>query len=133
MLKMHKIGFKVKATAQEYCPESPSKSQVNKTLKRKKQTTRTTTPGELRKSIAFRSTALRVDIVVPQNSTAGEYANYIHNKKHKPDGWRKRGLGTQAKGSQADEKFIERARDKHVSDGSVKRILISEIKRAGVN
>ena len=48
-----------------------------------------------------------VSIMVPSNSPAGKYAGYIHDEKGSK--WFKRGVGTIAKGPQADEKFIPRA------------------------
>jgi hypothetical protein len=65
-------------------------------------------------------------IGVPMNSGARDYAYKIHSLKGKS--WNKRGLGTRAKGSQADEKFITRA----VEDETKNIILIfeSEINKA---
>lgn len=44
---------------------------------------------------------------VSRHSEAGAYARRIHDDKGKT--WFNRGIGTIAKGPQADEKFIERA------------------------
>ena len=48
-----------------------------------------------------------VDILVPSNSAAGDYAKKMHDEKGRT--WKNRGVGTVAKGPQADEKYIERA------------------------
>jgi hypothetical protein len=65
------------------------------------------TPGGLMRSIAFTSSDSQMEIFVPSNSPAGTYAKKIHDEKGST--WKERGPGTQAKGPQADEKFIERA------------------------
>lgn len=64
-------------------------------------------PGGLMRSITFQASAKRVEIFVPANSPAGEYAFRIHEEFGVT--WFHRGPGTQAKGPQAREKFIERA------------------------
>jgi len=51
-----------------------------------------------------------VRIFVPSNSPAGAYAEYIHDAGPNGSGaWKKRGVGTVAKGSRATDKYIERA------------------------
>lgn len=63
--------------------------------------------------------ATHVDIFVPINSPAGQYAAKIHDGKGKT--WSKRGVGTVAKGSKADAKYIERAIDK--DESKITRLL----------
>lgn len=68
-------------------------------------------PGGLMRSITVRNDDTRVECFVPANSPAGKYAFKIHEEKG--SAWSERGPGTQAKGPQADHKFITRAaRDK---------------------
>lgn len=64
-------------------------------------------PGGLMRSIAFASDADKAEIFVPSNSEAGKYARRIHDEKGLT--WWKRGPGTQAKGAEADDRFILRA------------------------
>lgn len=64
-------------------------------------------PGGLERSIKFQSGADSVEVYVASNAEAGEYAHIIHDMKGQK--WHERGPGTQAKGEQADDKFIERA------------------------
>jgi hypothetical protein len=64
-------------------------------------------PGGLMRSISVRNTDTQVECFVPTNSVAGSYAFKIHEEKGSK--WKDRGPGTQAKGPQADEKFITRA------------------------
>ena len=66
-------------------------------------------PGGLMRSISMRSTAALVEVFVPANSPAGSYAFKIHEEKGRT--WKERGPGTQARGPQADDKFITRAAD----------------------
>lgn len=78
-------------------------------------------PGGLEKSIQAETLANGgVSVFVAANSYAGEYARYIHDEKGRK--WWKRGPGTVAKGSRADEKFIERA----VNDNAEKYRLVYE-------
>ena len=116
---MFRVGALVKDTAQQYAPISPTdtdRKNASKATKkqwaaakkrRKASATSRNKPGSLQNSIRFTSTAKQADIYVPSNSPAGKYAAIIHDEKGKR--WRKRGLGTVAKGAQADDKFIERA------------------------
>lgn len=69
----------------------------------------TLSPGGLERSIMMEFGDDHVDVFVASNAEAGSYAEKMHNEKGKT--WRERGPGTQAKGPQADDKFIERARD----------------------
>ena len=64
-------------------------------------------PGGLMRSIAFTSSDNHAEIFVPANSPAGTYAFKIHNERGTK--WKDLGPGSQAKGPQAREKFIERA------------------------
>ena len=66
-------------------------------------------PGGLGRSIMMEYGDDHVEVFVPSNSEGAGYAEKIHNEKGKT--WKERGPGTQAKGPQADDKFIERARD----------------------
>ena len=59
------------------------------------------------RSIAFQSSDSMVEVFVPSNSPAGSYAFKMHEQKGSK--WKERGPGTQAKGPQADDKFITRA------------------------
>lgn len=71
-------------------------------------------PGGLMRSIAFTSDDSKVECFVPSNSPAGTYAFKMHEEKGKS--WKERGPGTQAKGPQADDKFITRAAKDKESD-----------------
>lgn len=116
---MFRVGALVKDTAQQYAPISPSSSQLRGAQtgtkrqkaagkkRRKASATSRAKPGSLQASIRFQSDAGKADIYVPSNSPAGKYAEKMHNEKGKS--WFRRGIGTQAKGAQADHKFIERA------------------------
>lgn len=66
-------------------------------------------PGGLERSIEmeFSQAELRGEVFVADNSEAGKYAARIHDEKLIT--WHNRGIGTIAKGQQADEFFIERA------------------------
>ena len=76
-------------------------------------------PGGLEKSIQAETLANGdVSVFVASNSLAGEYARYIHDEKGVK--WFKRGAGTVAKGSRADEKFIARA----VADNSERYLMV---------
>ena len=98
--------------AKAYAPRSPTRTQISATLKLKRRSSTQTMPGGLEKSIQYE---VRLSdpknpcavVFVPSNSPAGAYAKFIHDEKGKK--WFKRGIGTIAKGDQADEKFIERA------------------------
>lgn len=72
-----------------------------------KRGTRRPLPGMLQASINFTSGGDYAEVFVPSNSPAGSYAKKIHDEKG--FSWFERGPGTQAKGPQADAKFIERA------------------------
>ena len=103
-----------KAVAIRNCPISPTQSQINaarkaegrRPVKHRKGSTRPA-PGGLCRSISAKSNDDGFTIYIAPGSEGEAYANYIHNLKGKK--WFKRGIGTIAKGRQADEKFITRA------------------------
>lgn len=64
-------------------------------------------PGGLERSISHEATKDGLSIFCAVNSEAGAYAKRIHDEKGTK--WFLRGIGTRAKGPQADEKFITRA------------------------
>ena len=102
-----RIGQRVRDEAKRNAPRSPTMAQLSATLKRKKRTARRTTPGGLEKSIEYEVKGGTCSVFVASNSYAGKYAKRIHDEKGKS--WHKRGPGTIAKGSRADDKFVERA------------------------
>lgn len=106
-----RIGLHCQREAKKNAPRSPTRKQINATLVRKKRTSRQTFPGGLEKSIEYdysqEGIESQVSVFVPENSPAGKYAKRIHDEKG--SSWHKRGVGTQAKGARADDKFIERA------------------------
>lgn len=59
------------------------------------------------RSITFASDDEKAEVFVASNSEAGKYARKIHDDKGLT--WWNRGPGTQAKGPQADDRFILRA------------------------
>lgn len=107
-------------------PRSPTNAILSATLKRKRRTARRTFPGGLEKSIAFEVANGRCAVFVAANSFAGKYARRIHDEKGVS--WFNRGPGTVAKGSRADDKFIERAVRDNADD--FLRIIKSEIGKA---
>lgn len=104
---MARCGFLAVQEAKANAPRSPTMKQISATLKRKKRTSRKVLPGGLEKSIEYDADERRCSVFVSSNSMAGKYAKRIHDEKG--HSWRNRGAGTVAKGSRADEKFIERA------------------------
>lgn len=107
-----RIGQRVRDEAKRNAPRSPTMAQLSATLKRKKRTARRTTPGGLEKSIEYEVKGGTCSVFVAENaycktSKGFNYAKRIHDEKGKL--WRNRGPGTIAKGSRADDKFIERA------------------------
>ena len=104
----------VKKTAKLYCPISPTQAQVNAARKaegKRRQKHRKgfhrKRPGDLMRSIDAKADGNGFSVFIPQGAKAQAYAKYIHDQKGIK--WFKRGLGTVAKGPQADEKFISRA------------------------
>ena len=104
---MARCGLIAVREAKANAPRSPTMKQISATLKRKRRTSRKVLPGGLEKSIEYDADERRCSVFVAANSMAGRYAKRIHDEKGKS--WRNRGAGTVAKGSRADEKFIERA------------------------
>ena len=104
---MARCGLLAVREAKANAPRSPTMKQISATLKRKKRTSRKVLPGGLEKSIEYDADERRCSVFVASNSMAGKYAKRIHDEKG--HSWRNRGAGTVAKGSRADEKFIERA------------------------
>ena len=123
---MVKCGMLAVREAKANSPKSPTMKQVSATLKRKKRTARRMLPGGLEKSIEYEATDRGCSVFVASNSMAGKYAKRIHDEKGVT--WRNRGPGTIAKGSRADDKFIERAiRDNADNFG---RIVDDELRKA---
>ena len=126
------IGKLVKRTATKYAPKAPTaqvKQRVRKTRRQTRKSPTATsgrTPGGLERSITFDADGNHVDIYVPVNSEAGQYAAIIHDGKG--SAWQRRGPGTVAKGPHADEKFIERA----IADNEavINRIIAHETGKA---
>jgi hypothetical protein len=123
----YRVAQLVKDTAVKYAPKSPTQKEKNKGKARKRdsrghfissgrssRSTSRATPGGLMRSISAKSTEAYAEIFVAANSEAGKYAFGIHELKGKV--WRKRGIGTIAKGAKADDKFITRAIDDRAKD-----------------
>lgn len=144
-----RIGLKVRGTASKYAPKSPSKAQLKADAGRREKaigrwrrmtgnfkplgtfTANASTsyaPGALQKSITSKAARNYVEVYVPANSPAGSYAYKMHEERYKT--WTHRGIGTKRKGPQAREKFITRAFEKHLQDGSIEKILTDELKKA---
>ena len=104
-----RCGLIAQREAKANAPRSPTMKVYSATLKRKKRTARKMMPGGLEKSIEYEIQPgdSGVSVFVASNSFAGRYAKRIHDEKGSK--WWTRGPGTVAKGSRADEKFIERA------------------------
>ena len=66
-------------------------------------------PGGLEHSIMMEYGDDHVDVFIASNAEAAGYAEKMHDEKGST--WKERGPGTQAKGPQADDKFIKRAFD----------------------
>lgn len=110
-------------------PRSPTKAQWSAQLKRKKKTSRKDFfPGGLEKSIELSTDEEKGEacVFVRGNSYAGKYARKIHDEKGRT--WHNRGVGTIAKGIQADDKFIDRAVRKNA--GVFKKIYQDELEKA---
>lgn len=134
----HRMGATVTDRAKLYAPKSPTfaehKASSKATAKqwaaagkrRTKDASSRRKPGALQNSIRFRATAYLAEVFVPTNSPAGAYAFKIHEEKG--ISWKKRGVGTVAKGPKADHKFIERA----IKDSEADLVLIldDEISKA---
>lgn len=151
---LFRIGGLWKRTAVQYAPVSPSTTMLRKLLKglgetsvrarkggrmdiqitkfyaerihlllSKSNVKTRPMPGGLMRSITVRNTDTQVEVFVPSNSPAGSYAVKIHEEKG--SAWKHRGPGTQAKGAQADDKFITRAATDKQNDFAA--IVSSEI------
>lgn len=122
-----RVGLHCVREAKANAPRSPTKKQHSKTLKRKRITARRQFfAGGLEKSIECETLANGdVSVFVAKNSYAADYARYIHDEKGVR--WFKRGAGTVAKGSRADEKFIERAVHDNVE--KYRKVYEQEIQR----
>ena len=124
---MSRCGLIAVREAKANAPRSPTMKQHSATLKRKKRTARRMLPGGLEKSIEYEASETGCSVFVARNSQAGRYAKRIHDEKGVS--WRNRGAGTIAKGSRADDKFIERAiRDNaqnfaHIVDDELRKAL----------
>ena len=128
---MSRIALHAMREAKANAPRSPTVKQVSATLVRKKRTARRMMPGGLEKSISksveqTQDGMIEAHIFVPTNSPAGKYAVYIHDKKNIK--WFKRGTGTQAKGSRADDKFIARAVKDNL--GEYSRLIFQVVDKA---
>jgi hypothetical protein len=110
---LDRIGRIARAAAIENAPRSPTSEQIAALRKTRGPTNRKATassrpmPGGLERSISLEVTPTFAAVFVAANSEAGDYAAIIHDAKG--EAWQDRGPGTIAKGTQADEKFIERA------------------------
>ncbi len=133
---MYQIGSRVESLAKNNAPISPAISVINrdrantgrrKFKRRKASATSGAKPGGIVRSIKMTSDASSTTIFVPRNSEAGTYAGIIHDDKGKT--WRKRGLGTVAKGPQADDKYISRGVDTMVKSGNIHTILSANHQR----
>jgi len=101
-----KIGVIVLGVARSYSPMSMSKSQYVRTLKGGKTKRKPTsfTRGSLKNSITSEVFPERVEIGVPINSKAGDYAEKMHDEKGKT--WKRLSSGKQPKST---DKYIEKA------------------------
>jgi len=123
---MVRCGLLAVREAKANAPRSPTMKQHSATLKRKKRTKRPLLPGGLEKSIEFDAAETGCSVFVASNSQAGRYAKRIHDEKGVT--WRNRGPGTVAKGSRADDKFIERAVKDNIQNFTL--IVQDEMKKA---
>lgn len=112
-LAIAKAVLVVHRRAVKYTPISPTQAQKNRMrktrrkVKRKAMAFTRAKPGGLARSIEWTAGARQGSIFVARNAEGGKYAKRIHDEKG--ISWRNRGIGTIAKGAQADHKFIERA------------------------
>lgn len=134
------VGFiipKLVDVAKNYAPVSPTQKELDEEYMRRrgkermaarrrsvrfKERKNRPSPGGLERSIMGQAEGEGGYLFVASNAPAGKYAHYIHDMKGVL--WRRRGIGTQRKGSQADDQFITRA----IYDNSAR--LSSLIKRA---
>ena len=123
-LMMKKVGSIVHKKAMEFSPRSMSKGQYVSTLKggKTKRKASSFTRGSLRSSITAEYGATSVEIGVPVNSKAGDYAEKMHDEKGKS--WKKLSIGKQPKSRDKyifaayddSEKEIDRTLDKMLDD-----------------
>ena len=133
---LNRIGLLAQREAKKNAPRSPTQKQktnLRKTRRKVKRNARAVSrakPGGLERSIEMKSNGEEAQIFVAVNSEAGRYARKMHEGKNKPGGWRRRGIGTIAKGGHADEKFIERAI--YDNEGKFVDIIRSERRKEGL-
>jgi hypothetical protein len=127
------IAILVQREAIKNAPRSPMRKQLNRLRKTRRKVTRKAratsrpSPGGLERSIERHATSDAAYIFVASNSNAGKYAARIHDEKGST--WHNRGIGTQAKGSRADDKFIHRAIVDN--EGKILEIIKAEHGKAG--
>jgi len=126
---MREIAEELKERGRFYCPISPTKSQINnarkaKNLKPSKAKMRST-PGALARSIDCNATDKSAAAYIAAGSEGAAYARYIHDQKGVK--WHNRGIGTVAKGPQADEKFLTRALADLEDEGVIEEIISDHI------
>jgi len=116
------VGSIVHGLAQEYSPMSMSKAQYTSTLKGGKTKRKTFTRGSLKQSITAEYFPTKVEIGVPSNSKAGDYAEKMHDEKG--SSWQKLSKGKQPKSRdkyiyaayEDSEKKIDAALDRLLDD-----------------
>ncbi len=103
---LSKIGSLIHGRAVTYAPRSATKAEYVSTLKRgvTRRKTSSFTSGSLKSSITVDVKRDRVEIGVPSNSKAGEYAEKIHDEKGKT--WNNLGKHNDRK---ATDKYIFKA------------------------
>ena len=74
---MRVCGEHCRKTAKRYANRSPTKAQIDMTLKRKRHTSRRTPPGQLENSIRRKSTLTTFTVYVDPSSPAVTHANCI--------------------------------------------------------
>ena len=112
---MARVGVFTEGEAKERAPISPTKAQGGGA---------NANPGGLQNSITHELVGNQaVDVFVPSNGPAGDYAVKIHDERGVT--WKDRGAGTIAKGPKAKEKYIKRAIDENAKE-------ISELIAAGI-
>lgn len=130
---LYRASLLVQRDARANAPRSPLQYQINSARKTTRNTssrkngraTSRAKPGGIERSIERLVKSDSAIVFVASNSEAGGYAEKMHDEKGKT--WSKRGIGTIAKGSRADSKFIERALDENKEN--IKRILESEMRK----
>jgi hypothetical protein len=105
------IGVIVLGKARAFAPRSMTKSEYTSTLVGGKTTRKVFTSGSLKSSITVEYKPNSVEIGVPSNSKAGEYAEKIHDEKGKS--WKNIGWQND---SQATDKYIFKAQEATEAD-----------------